>query len=243
MGIASLFEGWIVNWLSGLFGPDSMTGWVIAFALSVAWLLGWHHRQRAANNPGMASWYFIVPCFLFAAGALAFGGYGIWLLSRSSPAEAKIVSDVHLWTQAPPDGQSSSNIIGLTAQSKVSGRIRVFIEYSLYPVDDNKWSQPIKYELADIPNVYEDQRLNLIVARKRTFKNKEGAMQWDYRFGREGSDENYAALMPDFEYKTRLIFEADKQKQFFPFRIVKPETVTANWNPKIMLPDDPAFKW
>ena len=89
----NLAEGWAVNWLSSAFGPDSMMGWLITLCLVSLWLVSWHRRQRAAKKPGMASWYFIIPCFVVAALAIAAGAYGLGLQGRSeAKAEAPVVA-------------------------------------------------------------------------------------------------------------------------------------------------------
>lgn len=77
----NIFGGWV----SASFGPTSMIGLIIAFALFVWIVIGWHRHQREAKKPGMASWYFIIPCFVVAALAIAAATYGIGL-QRKDPA-------------------------------------------------------------------------------------------------------------------------------------------------------------
>jgi hypothetical protein len=69
--------------------PLGMTGIAIAVLVTVAWVIGWHHRQRAAKKPGMASWYFIALCFVVAILTIGAGVYGIALREMGKlPAQA-----------------------------------------------------------------------------------------------------------------------------------------------------------
>ena len=65
-----------------------MTGFVIALAVTVAWAISWHRRQRAAKKAGMASWTFIILVSLLAALAIGAAGYGLGLKYSDAKAPA-----------------------------------------------------------------------------------------------------------------------------------------------------------
>ena len=79
----------LINVAAGLVGdirsPSGMIGWTITVVLCGWWAISWHRRERAAKKLGMASWYFIAPCLVVAALAIAAGAYGIGL--RSGPVQ------------------------------------------------------------------------------------------------------------------------------------------------------------
>jgi hypothetical protein len=79
-------------WLISDKGGD-VIGVAVLLVIGVATLIRWHRRQRAAKKLGMASFYFIVPCFVVALIAIAAAAYGIGLRGMMIPPIAAAVSE------------------------------------------------------------------------------------------------------------------------------------------------------
>src|SRR5713226_4249628 len=71
----------VVSALQLLAGQLDVVAQVIGglFVLLLCGAFWWNRRQRAAKEPGMASWQFISLCFLIALTAVACGAYGLGL--------------------------------------------------------------------------------------------------------------------------------------------------------------------
>jgi hypothetical protein len=85
---ATFAENLAANWVAGVYGPTSMAGLSLAILVTVAWVISWHRRQRAAKKPGMAGLQFLIPCFVVALIAVAGVTYGLTLRSMLATADA-----------------------------------------------------------------------------------------------------------------------------------------------------------
>ncbi len=82
----------LASWVAELLTPTGMSGLAIAVAVTIAWTISWHRRQRASGQLGMASWYFIVPCLVIAALAIAGASYGLGLHSAFPSPKAPAIA-------------------------------------------------------------------------------------------------------------------------------------------------------
>jgi hypothetical protein len=105
----------LASWLDSLLTPYGMTGIAIAIAVTVAFVLYWHRQQRAAKKPGMASWQFIVLCFVAMILAAAAGGYGLGLMVSADRAKQPASSvdaktDIVTGPTTPPTTPQGPNL-------------------------------------------------------------------------------------------------------------------------------------
>jgi hypothetical protein len=70
-----------------------MIAWLIAIGFAGYFVIGWHRRQRAAKNQGMAAWQFIALAFTGALIAAGLGAYGLGLRATAA---------------APPSGETTA---------------------------------------------------------------------------------------------------------------------------------------
>jgi len=99
--IWTFIENLAANWTAELFGPKTVIAWFITLAIVIYCVVAWHVRQRAAKKPGMASFYFIIPCLVIGIIAIAAAAYGIGLrgmMTSSTAAAGSEQTEMDLYT-------------------------------------------------------------------------------------------------------------------------------------------------
>jgi len=139
--------------------------------------------------------------------------------------EPQIVTSVRLSTRKPDGNGLTPLLEGHADIASASSRLRIFVDYSLYPYENDQWSPPVRIPIAIIKESFRGQQIHFPILFRFPYQDQlTQEVRWSPGWGNPQqplSRDN--PFMPSFKSRTRLVFETpDGKEQHYSFTIAKP---------------------